>query len=189
MRYLSIVLLCCASGWAEMPTIPVAQTSADGALDPASPEWKSVPAASLSLQRTPLLYPTDQPTTLEISSVQIQLLRGHGHLFARLEWQDKTRNMASLPEAKRAWQGEHLVAQSEATDRFSDACAVMAPANPKSSDISPSLQMGDIAHPVQIFFWDSTRGPALMEAKGRETTHRTGKTFPRNRDGRKASGW
>ena len=26
--------------------------------------------------------------------------------------------------------------------------------------------------------WDSTRGPAVMEAGGRETTKRTGQTFP-----------
>jgi hypothetical protein len=182
MNRVAIAALCVAVSpafvRAEMRTIPVAQASVEGALDPASPVWKSAPAVSLSLQRTPPLYPTDQPATLDISSVQIQLLRGTGNLFVRLEWQDKTHNAATLETAKRTWQGEQLVKQSEATNRFSDACAVMAPADADAAGVSPSLQMGDAAHPVQIFFWDATRGPAVLEAKGRETTHRTGQAFP-----------
>ena len=31
---------------------------------------------------------------------------------------------------------------------------------------------------VRIFFWDSSRGAAIMEATGRETTKRTGQSFP-----------
>jgi len=176
-----VALMCAASGVparAELHTIPVTPASTEGALDPASPVWKSATPVSLGLQRTPLLYPTDQPVALDISSVQVQLLRGAGHVWVRLEWQDKSRNSAELPEAKRAWQGGHLVTQSEATDRFSDACAVMLPATTGPSEVYPALQMGDAAHPVQIYFWDATRGTAVMEAKGRETTRRTGKKFP-----------
>ena len=178
MKLVALVSLCCVASWAEMRTIPVAQATSEGALDPSSPVWKTAPAVSLALQRTPPLYSTDQPAGLEISSVQIQLLRASRHVTARLEWHDKSSNGATLAEAKRIWQGEHLVAQSEATNRFSDACAVMIPAGPDPSGVSPSLQMGDSAHPVQIFFWDATRGPAVMEARGRETTRRTGKSFP-----------
>jgi DMSO reductase family type II enzyme heme b subunit len=54
----------------------------------------------------------------------------------------------------------------------------MIPAKPAAGDLNPSLQMGDPEHPVQIFFWDSTRGAAVMEASGRETTKRTGQSFP-----------
>jgi len=161
-----------------MRTLPVAQASTEAALDPAAPVWKSAPSVSLSLQRTPLLYPTDAAAALDIASVQVQLLRGAGSLFVRLEWQDKTHNAATLGTAKRVWQGDHLVEQSQATNRFGDACAVMAPVGADASGVSPSLQMGDADHPVQIFFWDATRGPAVMGAKGRETTHRTGQTFP-----------
>ena len=180
-RIVFVALWCAAScmlSWGELRTIPAAQTSGEGALDPASPVWKTAAAVSLGLQRTPLLYPTDPPSVLEISSVQVQLLHGSGNMFVRLEWQDKSRSAAVLPHAERAWQGEHLVKQSEATNRFSDACAVMIPAAADTSGVSPSLQMGDATHPVQIYFWDATRGAALLEARGRETTKRTGKSFP-----------
>jgi len=166
MRYLLAILLCCAAATAQT------------VLDPAAAEWKSVAPVSLALHRTPPLYPTDAPSTLEIPSVQVQILRGPAGNFVRLEWVDKNRDTAVLAKAERSWQGEHLVKQSEATDRFSDACAVMIPATPPSGDINPSLQMGDAAHPVRIFFWDSARGAAVMEASGRETTKRTGQSFP-----------
>ena len=175
MNRAAIVLIFCAEVQAEISTISVA--SANGpALDPAAVAWKAVASVSFSLQRTPLLYATDQPAALEISSVQIQMVRASGHVYARLEWQDKTRDTDTLQKAERAWQGEHLVKQSGATNRFFDACALMIPA--ATSEVFPSLQMGDPQHPVQIYLWDATRGSAVMEAKGRETTHRTGKTFP-----------
>jgi len=177
MKRFAVAAFCCAASWAAMRTIPIGQATAQGAIDPVSPLWKGVPAVSLALQRTPLLYPTDPPADLEIPSVQVQLLRGFGAVVARLEWPDQSRNASQLPEAKRAWQGDHLVTQSEATDRFWDACAVMMPAGPDPSGVSPSLQMGDATHPVQIFFWDATRGAAVLEARGRETTRRTGKSF------------
>lgn len=174
MNRAAIVLICCAALRAEISIISVAPASGP-ALDPAAVAWKAVPSVSLSLQRTPLLYATDKPATLEISTVQIQMLRVAGHVYARLEWPDKTRDSETLPKAERAWQGEHLVKQSGATNRFFDACALMIPAG--TSDVFPSLQMGDPQHPVQIYLWDATHGSAVMEAKGRETTHRTGKTF------------
>ena len=133
---------------------------------------------TLALHRTPPLYSTDAPAALEIPSVQLQILRDAGGTSIRLEWADKTHDTSAIPKAERTWQGDALVKQSEATGRFSDACAVMIPAKPLTGDVSPSLQMGDAAHPVRIFFWDSTRGAAVMEATGRETTRRTGQAFP-----------
>lgn len=180
-RIAMVAVWCFAAGVlakAEIRTIPVTLAAGGGMLDPSSAVWNGVPAVSLGLQRTPLLFPTDQPAALDIPSVQVQMLRGSGHLYVRLEWQDKSRDVAELAQAKRAWQGEHLVSQSEATNRFSDACAVMVPVAAEESAVFPSLQMGDAAHPVRIYFWDATRGAAMMEAQGRETTHRTGKNFP-----------
>jgi DMSO reductase family type II enzyme heme b subunit len=151
---------------------------AQNALDPAAAEWKSAAPVVLALHRTPPLYPTDAPATIEIPSVQAQIIHSAGGNFVRLEWADKTHDTTVLPKAERAWQGEHLVTQSEATDRFSDACAVMISARPGAGGVNPSLQMGDADHPVHIFVWDSTRGAAVMEASGRETTKRTGQSFP-----------
>ncbi len=176
MRHVVLLLAACAAARAQGP------------LDPASPEWKAVAPVSLALNRTPPLYPTDAPASLDISSVQLQVLRAGAGTFVRLEWADKSRDSASLPKAERAWQGEHLVTQSDATDRFSDACALMLPARPGTGDLNPSLQMGDPAHPVRIFFWDATRGAAVMEASGRETTKRNGQTFP-SRSAHTAGKW
>src|ERR1039458_7329094 len=79
----------------------------------------------------------------------MQRLRAVGATFIRLEWADKTHDTIALPKGERTWQGEHLVTQSEATGRFSDACALMISAKPLAGNLNPSLQMGDAAHPVQ----------------------------------------
>ena len=166
MKPLTCLLICCAA--------LLAQT----ALDPAAPEWKSAAPLTLALHRTPPLYPTDAPAAIEVPSVQAQIIHSAAGNFVRLEWADKTHDTTVLPKAERAWQGDHLVTQSAATDRFSDACAVMIPAKPVTGELNPSLQMGDADHPVRIFVWDGTRGAAVMEASGRETTKRTGQSFP-----------
>jgi len=166
MKSLACFLICSAAALAQ------------NALDPAAAAWKSSAAAVLALHRTPPLYPTDAPAALDIPSVQLQILHGPAGNFVRLEWADKTYDATVLPKAERAWQADHLVTQSAAADRFSDACAVMIPAKPVVGDLNPSLQMGDAEHPVRIFVWDGTRGAAVMEASGRETTKRTGQAFP-----------
>jgi len=38
--------------------------------------------------------------------------------------------------------------------------------------------MGDESHPVVLYYFDATRGAAVMEASGRATTRRTGQSFP-----------
>jgi len=166
MKPFACVLFCAAVALAQNP------------LDPAAADWKSAAPMTLSLQRTPPLYPTDSAAAIEVSSVQAQFLHTNAGNFVRLQWSDKTHDTTVLPKAERAWQGDHLVTQSAATDRFSDACAFMVPAKPVIGDLNPSLQMGDAGHPVRIFVWDSTRGAAVMEASGRETTKRTGQLFP-----------
>ena len=165
MRRLGLILICSAA-------------FAQGPLDPADAAWKPIAAATLALYRTPPLYSTDAAATLEIPFVQLQVLRSAGSTFVRLEWADKSRDSTTLPKAERTWQSERLVTQSEATGRFFDACAVMIPIRPVTGDVNPSLQMGDAGHPVRIYFWDASRGAARMEATGRETTKRTGQTFP-----------
>jgi DMSO reductase family type II enzyme heme b subunit len=166
MRLLACLLICSAA------------VIAQNALDPAAAEWKSAAPVVLALHRTPPLYATDALAAIEIPSVQAQIVHSSAGNFVRLEWADKTHDSAVLPKAERAWQGDHLVTQSAATDRFSDACAIMIPAKPVTADLNPSLQMGDTDHPVHIFVWDATRGAAVMEASGRETTKRTGQSFP-----------
>ncbi len=155
MKRIVCFLVCCAAAWPQSPA-----------------------PMTLALHRTPPIYSTDAPATMDVQSVQVRFLHSGTANSIRLEWADKTHDTAALPKAERAWQGDHLVTQSAATDRFSDACAVMIAAKPGAGDLNPGLQMGDPEHPVQIFFWDSTRGAAIMEASGRETTKRTGQSFP-----------
>ncbi len=165
MKHLACLLIG-AAAWAQ------------SVLDPSAAEWKSALPMSLALQRTPPLYPTDAPAAIEIPSVRAQIIHAFSGNFVRLEWADKTHDAAVLPKAEHTWQGDQLVKESAATDRFSDACAVMIPAKPLTSEQNPALQMGDADHPVRLFVWDATRGAAVMEAVGRETTKRTGQSFP-----------
>ncbi|SRR5579883_136021 len=154
------------------------RASSPAALDPDSADWKSAPAVSLALQRTPLLYATDAPAALEIDEVQVQLLRGAGAAFLRLQWTDKTQEAYSLETARPQRPPDKLVEQTPATNRFSDAVAVMIPKTAPADGIFPSLQMGDESHPVVLYYFDATRGAAVMEASGRATTRRTGQSFP-----------
>ncbi len=177
MKRIALFLLFARLAGAEMPAIPAARVDAAGALDPTTAAWKAAPPVSLALHRTPPLYATDPPATPEILAVQVQLLQAPGKTFVRLEWADRSRDAASLPEAKKDWQSATLVTQSEATGRFFDACAVMVPARPASGGVFPSLQMGDPQNPVLIYYYDAARGAAVMEASGRGTTRRTGRAF------------
>src|ERR1051326_5545579 len=56
----------------------------------------------------------------------------------------------------------------------------MFPAKTLSGTIAPSLQMGDSEHPVDIYYWNATRGAMVTQAQGRGTTRRTGQVFPVN---------
>jgi hypothetical protein len=148
-------------------------------LDPQSRAWAQVAVQRVGLNRTPPIYDTDPPSLLDIPFVEVRLARGAGMLLVHLSWKDATENVAALakmpvspPESR--VNKEH----TEATERFFDAVAVMFPAQPSASGVAPSLQMGDAGDPVAIYYWNAARGAMLMEAQGRGTTRRTGKTFP-----------
>jgi hypothetical protein len=176
-RAILALLWCAAAVIAGEKIVTAGRASSAAALEPDSADWKSAPPFALALQRTPLLYATDAPAALEIDSVQVQLLRGAGGAFLRLEWADKTRDSCPLEKARPKRQPEQLVEQTPATNRFSDAVAVMIPKKPPADGIFPSLQMGDENHPVELYYFDMTRGAAVLEAAGRGTTKRTGRTF------------
>jgi hypothetical protein len=135
----------------------------------------------VALNRTPPLYDTDEAATLEVSSVDVRLARVSGKLLVQLSWRDPTLDATTLSEVPDTPpETRFRKVQTEADDQFSDAAAVMVPAKPGTSAIAPSLQMGDTENPVQIFYWNATRGAMLMQAQGRGTTRRTSQTFPAN---------
>jgi len=138
--------------------------------------WDQVPAHRISLNRTPPLYDTDEPASLEIPVLDVRVARAGGQVLVQMSWVDPTQDAAALPEVPNTPpETRFRKLPTQAEDRFFDAAAVMFPE--KKGAITPSLQMGDAEDPVQIYYWNATRGPMLMEAAGRGTTRRTGASF------------
>lgn len=148
-------------------------------LDPAAPAWQSASAQRIALNRTPPLYDTEPPASLEISFVEVRTLRAAGKLFVHMSWRDSSADRAELPAIPDTPPEQRFLKEhTPGTDRFFDAAAVMFPKDAPGGVVSPSLQMGDAQDPVVIYYWNATRGPMRMEAAGRGTTRRTGESFP-----------
>jgi len=186
----SAVLLLSLMTWAQAGAKPAAGQSLSVVASPASADnllhggpaaWNQIVVKHVALNRTPPLYDTDEPATLEIPSVDVRTARAGGKLLVQLNWRDPTHDAIALPEVPDTPpETRFRKVQTEADDRFFDAAAVMFPAKPGSDAIAPSLQMGDAEHPVEIYYWNATRGAMLMQAQGRGTTRRSGQSFPVN---------
>ena len=160
--------------------ISVASSSATAGADlqANSADWARAAVKKISLNRTPPLFDTDEPANADITTADVRCLRAGGKLYVQLSWHDTTSDAAALEEVPQsAPETRFHKVPTEAEDRFFDAAAGMVPDNPGPA-LNPSLQMGDAEHPVQIYYWNSTRGAMVMTASGRETTHRTGRSFP-----------
>ena len=181
--FLTILLVVSTIAAAQAGKAPAGQTltvtslsAASETLLDGSASWDQVPAHQISLNRTPPLYDTDEPASLEIAAVDVRAARANGKLLVRMSWLDPTQDAATLPEVPNTPpETRFRKLPTEAEDRFFDAAAVMFPAKPGT--VTPSLQMGDTDDPVQIYYWNAARGPMLMEAAGRGTTRRTGASF------------
>jgi hypothetical protein len=190
-----ICLLLAVASWGQTTKSSAGQflavvgssASADDLLNAGDAAWNAVPAKHVALNRTPPLYDTDEPATLEIPSVDVRLVRAGGKLLVQLTWRDATQDtttLAKVPDTPPETRFRKI--PTEAEDRFFDAAAVMFPAQSGTDAIAPALQMGDGEHPVEIYYWNATRGATVMQAQGRGTTRRTGQSFPANgiyRDG------
>lgn len=166
-------------------TLAVAGTTGkpEALADPAAAEWNRLGAERVNLNRTPPLFDTDPPAELVIPFVDVRLARAGGRLFVHLRWQDRTRDAAELTEVPDTPHEERdRKEHTEASDRFFDAVAVMVPGQGQGDMRSPSLQMGDAAHPVTIYYWNAARGAMRMLAQGRGTTERSGESFPAHVD-------
>ena len=186
----SAVLLLSSMIWAQAGAKPVAgqslsvaasSASADNLLNGGPAAWKGISVKRVALNRTPPLYDTDEPATLEIPSVDVRTARGGGKLLVQMSWRDPTHDAITLAEVPNTLpETRFRKVPTEADDRFFDAAAVMFPAKAGAAAIAPSLQMGDAEHPVAIYYWNATRGAMVMQAQGRGTTRRTGQAFPVN---------
>jgi ethylbenzene dehydrogenase len=162
-------------------SVAVTSASADSLLNGGPAAWNQIAVKRVALNRTPPLYDTDEPATLEIPSVDVRTARAGGKLLVQLSWHDPTHDaipLAQVPNTRP--ENRFRKVQTEADDRFFDAAAVMFPSKSGSGAIAPSLQMGDAEHSVEIYYWNATRGAMLMQAQGRGTTRRTGQDFPAN---------
>jgi len=168
---------------ASLQSLPTATSAAgaDSLLKEDVSAWNQITPKRVALNRTPPLYDTDEPAMLEIPTVDVRCVRAQDKLIVHLVWRDPSQDAVTLPEVPNtAPETRFRKVQTEANDRFFDAAAVMFPTKASAGELSPSLQMGDPDHPVQIYYWNATRGAMLMEAHGRGTTHRTGQSFPTN---------
>jgi hypothetical protein len=192
-RQLVIVSFAClllSTAWAQTGGKPAAGQSlsvaapsanADNLLNGGPAAWNQIAVKHVALNRTPPLYDTDEPATLEISIVDVRLARVSKNLLVQLSWHDPTHDAITLAEVPNTPpETRFRKVQTEADDRFFDAAAVMFPARADAGAITPSLQMGDAEHPVEIYYWNATRGAMVMQAQGRGTTRRTGQNFPAN---------
>jgi hypothetical protein len=162
-------------------SVAASSASADNLLNGGPAKWNQIAVKHVALNRTPPLYDTDEPATLEIPSVDVRTARAGGKLLVQLSWRDSTHDAITLVEVPNTPpETRFRKVQTEADDRFFDAAAVMFPAKSGSGAIAPSLQMGDAEHPVEIYYWNATRGSMMMQAQGRGTTRRTGQSFPVN---------
>jgi len=152
---------------------------AENLLAAASARWSQFPAKRVGLNRTPPLFDTDEPSTPELSTVEVRAARAAGRLVVLLSWRDATNDAAVLPKPPDTPpETRFRKVPTEADDRFFDAAAIMFPSKHQTSPAAPSLQMGDAEDPVDIYYWNSARGAMLMQAQGRGTTRRTGQGFP-----------
>jgi hypothetical protein len=184
----SAVLLLSSMFWAQAGAKPAAgqalsvaasSASVDSLLNGGHVAWSQIAVKHVALNRTPPLYDTDEPATPEIPSVDVRIARAGGKLLVQLTWRDPTRDAITLAEVPNTPpEIRFRKVQTEADDRFFDAAAVMFPSRSGSGAIAPSLQMGDAEHPVDIYYWNATRGSMLMQAQGRGTTRRSGQNFP-----------
>ena len=162
-------------------SVAVSSASADSLINGEPAAWNQIAVKRVGLNRTPPLYDTDEPATLEIASIEVRTLRASGKLLVQLSWRDPTRDAIALAEVPSTPpETRFRKVQTDADDRFFDAAAVMIPSRSGSGAIAPSLQMGDAEHPVEIYYWNATRGAVVMQAQGRGTTRRTGQSFPVN---------
>ena len=185
-----VLLLRSSTVWAQGGAKPVAGQSLPVAASPASVDtllnggpaaWNRIALKHVALNRTPPLYDTDEPAAPEIPSVDVRVVRASGKLLVQLSWRDATQDAVPLADVPNTPpETRFRKVQTEANDRFFDSAAVMFPAKAGSDAIAPSLQMGDADHPVEIYYWNATRGAMLMQAQGRSTTKRTGQSFPAN---------
>ena len=151
--------------------------NASAIIDPSSAIWKSAPSVRLLLNLTPRIVVTDKLKTSMPPVADVRCARASDGTVVHLMWKDPTKDQPNVRRPSPADEGGRVrVIHTDKTNRFYDAAAVMFPVN-RNPIANPSIQMGDKANPVELYYWNAVRGATLMTASGRATTLRTSKKF------------
>jgi hypothetical protein len=156
------------------------QGETDALLDPTAAAWKRAAPTAILLNRTPRIFPTEPAQDRPIPACQVLALHSSGQLYFRLHWADQTKNQLEAPPAKTGAGGDanHLYKRPTGeTSAFADAAAVMVPDH-WTGPRFPSLSMGDKHAPVHLYYWNASRGAAVLTASGRATPQPSGQSFP-----------
>ena len=146
--------------------------TAPSLLDPTNPQWAAVAPTSILLTRAPRIYPNEPKLDAPPPSCEARALRAGGQLVVSLRWTDATQDVPAAPSAKTGGGGgEPSRLYHRDTDHpssFPDAAAVMVP-DAWSGPSFPSLMMGDAKDSATLYYWNGSRGGAVLSATGRTT--------------------
>jgi hypothetical protein len=170
--------------------IPVGENTAreEALLATDSGAWDQKPTNVL-LSRTPRIYQTEPPVDRTAPACEVRALHSGSKLYLRLMWDDVTRNAPEAPPAMTGEAGDPkqlYKRPTRETSTFPDAAAVMVPER-WTGPAFPSLLMGDVHSPARLYYWNASRGAAVLSASGRATPQPTGESFPhhaRHADGK-----
>ncbi len=162
--------------------VRVGETSAqpESLLDPDAGGWKTTPRPAILLSHTPRIYQTEPAVDRAPPACQVQALRARALICLRLTWDDTTKNAPAIHHAQTGAGGaprQPYRDPAPQTATFADAAAVMMPVR-WTGPAFPSLMMGDADQPTRIFYWNASRGAAVLTATGRTTPQATGQQFP-----------
>jgi hypothetical protein len=160
--------------------IPVGESTAkeEALLSPDSGAWSQKPTHVL-LSRTPRIYQTEPPGDRTAPGCEVRALRSGDRLYLRLVWDDVTRNAPEAPPPLTGEAGDPKQLYKRPTGEtstFPDAAAVMVPER-WTGPAFPSLLMGDAHSPARLYYWNASRGAAVLSAAGRATPQPTGESF------------
>lgn len=147
-------------------------------LDPHNHIWNSIPDNPLHFNRTGPLFDGDPLDGGERPAADIRLCRLNDRLVIRVHWTDSTEDKTSdVPRYPDGGDAHIYHRHSNAVDEFHDAFCVMIPITRGPTQSYPSLMMGSIDTPVELYYWKGGSGFKILNAHGRASTSETGTMF------------
>jgi hypothetical protein len=161
--------------------IPIAESTAkeEALLGPDSDAWNQKPT-NILLSRTPRIYQTEPAVNRTAPACEVRALHSGDKLYLRLVWDDATKNAPEAPPPLTGEAGDPKQLYKRPTGEtstFPDAAAIMVPEH-WTGPAFPSLVMGDTHSPAHLYYWNASRGAAVLTASGRTTPQPTGASFP-----------